>query len=263
VLPPSIASHLTTSQLHVRPPCQVGSCEVSETSHAVCQLLAAGQSAHKPLLEAVALINLPCCLPTCRMRPAISSWPSTQFYAARLLDGHNVRSSSYGAAQVALQPDLPPHYGAAQVALQPDLPPHYAFIDTSLSPSSSQQGSSSKAGGGSGGAKGGRGKQGGGKGSSGSAIVSYAEEKLQPAGCRNPGEAALVQRLLLRLQACCRPGTSVGVITPYNAQVGRGQARAELFVLSWGWACYHHHMWLGGLTQAWPVTPSRCIGLDV
>lgn len=153
-------------------------------------------------------------LPGCRMRPAISRWPSTQFYSARLLDGPNVRSSSYGAAQVALPPDLPPHY---------------AFIDTSLPPTSSQ-GNSSKAAGG-GGGKGSRGKGGGGRrgskaggnGGSGSSasIVSYAEEKLQPAGCRNPGEAALVQLLLLRLQACCRPGTTVGVITPYNAQVGR------------------------------------------
>ncbi len=143
------------------------------------------------------------------MRPAISSWPSARFYADRLLDGSNVQCSGYGLAQVALQPDMPPHY---------------AFIDTSLAPAtstgSSSTGSSSTGSSG----KGGRGKGGSSKGSSSTGvIISYAEDKLQSAGCRNPGEAALVQRLLLMLQACCRPGTTVGVITPYNAQVG-GQA---------------------------------------
>jgi superfamily I DNA and/or RNA helicase len=117
------------------------------------------------------------------MRPEISAWPGATFYGGALQDGPNTRAPGYGTSRVRLPQGLP----------------HYAFIDTSAASSVPPS---------SGGKHGSlyREQQGGGGGSNSSSWS-------------NPGEAELVVRLVRLLERSCQAGTSVGLISPYSAQV--------------------------------------------
>jgi hypothetical protein len=133
-----------------------------------------------------------------RMLPIISRWPSQQFYGGALSNGPNTLAAGYGSIKLSLPPGLPA----------------YAFINTSAAtPAAAARAAAA-----------------GGAGSPRSILLltgdaaAYLEQRGpgSSSSWRNAGEAAVVEALLLALQPRCRPGTSVGIISPYAAQVGDG-----------------------------------------
>ena len=127
-----------------------------------------------------------------RMRPEISAWPGATFYGGALQDAPKTRAPGYGTSSVRLPQGLP----------------NYAFIGTSAASSSASS-------------------RGGGSTHSRSRSL-YCERQGGGGGSSswsNPGEAELVVQLLLLLERSCQAGTSVGLISPYSAQVSQ-QVRA-------------------------------------
>lgn len=130
-----------------------------------------------------------------RMLPTISHWPSQQFYGGALSNGPHTLAAAYGSSKLSLPPGLPA----------------YAFIDTSAAAGRAAGAAATP------------------EGSTGlpccilpaGNAAAYLEQRGPGSSSwRNAGEAAVVEALLLALQPHCRPGTSVGIILPYAAQVG-------------------------------------------
>ncbi len=123
----------------------------------------------------------------CRMLPDISRWPAQQFYGGVLSNGPNTLAAGYGRSRVSLPAGLPA----------------YAFISTSAAAQPADAAGMPR------------------RVRPAAGAAAYLEQRgtgSSSSWC-NEGEVAVVEALLLALQACCKPGTSVGIISPYAAQV--------------------------------------------